>query len=97
MLSRSCHSLEEVEACEGFDYLTLSPVFNSISKPGYLSAFSLEKLRAEAASLLLQRKVFALGGVTPALLPSIAEAGFAGAAMVGAHWKKYLDKSCFNS
>ncbi|MDE6510898.1 MAG: thiamine phosphate synthase, partial [Muribaculaceae bacterium] len=37
--SRSCHSPSEVEEwAAGCDYVTLSPVFDSISKPGYMSA-----------------------------------------------------------
>ncbi len=46
MVSRSCHSISELSqygpVC---DYMFLSPVFDSISKSGYTSRFSLEEIR----------------------------------------------------
>ena len=83
MTSRSCHSTAELKEHAGLDYLFLSPVFDSISKPGYHSAFSLDKLRGSG---LLGPNIFALGGVTPERLPALADAGFGGAAMLGAAW-----------
>ena len=45
-VSASCHSIEEVEERKKTcDYVFLSPIFNSISKQGYASAFSEEQLR----------------------------------------------------
>lgn len=82
-VSRSCHSLAEV-AVSPADYCFLSPVFDSISKPGYAAAFTAEAL-ADARGTLAAN-VFALGGVTPARLPEVEALGFAGAAMLGAVW-----------
>ena len=46
-VSCSCHSLDEVkEHKSGCDYVFLSPVFNSISKLNYNSAYTAEELRA---------------------------------------------------
>ena len=43
--TRSCHSFEEVEKYkDDYDYLFLSPIFNSISKPGYMSGYKDEEL-----------------------------------------------------
>ena len=40
-ISRSCHSFEEImEWKERCDYVSLSPIFDSISKQGYMSAFT---------------------------------------------------------
>ncbi|MDD6809054.1 MAG: thiamine phosphate synthase, partial [Bacteroidales bacterium] len=45
MLSVSCHSLEELSAHKAkFDYLFLSPIFDSISKKGYSGRFTREQL-----------------------------------------------------
>lgn len=82
MVSRSCHSLEEVALYSRLDYLTLSPVFDSISKPGYKSRFDLSDLDPKSL-----HNVFALGGVTHSLLPQLSAAGFAGAAMLSEAWK----------
>ena len=86
-LSRSCHSIAEVEACQDdFDYVLLSPIFDSISKQGYRSAFRRDELLA--ARHLLERNVYALGGVTFERLRQVEELGFAGAAMLGAFWNR---------
>ena len=33
-VSKSCHTAEECQSAEGYDYVTLSPIYASISKPG---------------------------------------------------------------
>lgn len=78
--SRSCHSLEELAGADA-DYCILSPVFDSISKPGYRAAFAPAELRQTDLS-----RAYALGGVSGARLREIEELGFAGAAMLGAAW-----------
>ena len=84
-LSRSCHSIAEVKSCQAdYDYVFLSPIFDSISKQGYRAAFSREEL-AEARDLL-SRNVYALGGITFERLPEVERLGFAGAAMLGGFW-----------
>lgn len=59
-LSKTCHSIAEVAEARGMDYVTLSPVFDSVSKPGYRGAFD-----AAAIELPAGVRVLALGGVTP--------------------------------
>lgn len=44
-LSKSCHSIEELNGCEDYEYVTLSPIFDSISKAGYHSAFDINDLK----------------------------------------------------
>lgn len=82
LISRSCHSIEEIEQYSYLDYLTLSPIFDSISKPGYLSRFTPDNLKA-----LDLKNVFALGGVTFDRLNELKAVGFAGAAMLSEAWK----------
>ena len=82
-VSRSMHSIEQLDEAKHYDYITLSPIFDSISKTGYRSAFSLSEL----SSLLKGRKVVALGGVTPDRFPQLIAAGFWGAAMSGYFFK----------
>lgn len=83
-LSRSCHSMEEVRRFKPeCGYVFLSPVFDSISKRGYVSAFSAGDLNRAAASGIIDSRVVALGGVTPERLPYLRSLGFGGAAMLG--------------
>lgn len=88
-LSRSIHSLEEISGVTE-DYAFISPVFPSISKPGYSGNFTLEE-----ASRWLTPGIFALGGVTAEKLPLLEDAGFAGAAMLGAAWRREIDRGAF--
>ncbi len=83
-LSRSCHSVEEVLNADPYlSYVTLSPIFDSISKTGYRSGFqdtdSLSKALASA-----QVPVIALGGIGPGKLPELNLFSFSGYAMLGA-------------
>lgn len=86
LVSRSCHSLDELAMCWDADYMFLSPVFDSISKSGYASAFSDAQLR-EAAGRQIGPRVYALGGVRPENFPLLREYGFGGAALLGHVWK----------
>ena len=88
--SASCHSLEELAARkrEGFDYLFLSPVFDSLSKRGYRAASPPEALAAaREAGVLDGQRVVALGGIRPELLEQVAAWGFGGAAVLGYVWQ----------
>lgn len=83
--TRSCHSLEEVEMYkDDYDYLFLSPIFNSISKKGYQSNFTDEKLRQASRNGVIDHKVIALGGVTFEKIPYLQSLKFGGVAMIGA-------------
>lgn len=87
-VSRSCHSLREVVRYKGkLDYLSLSPIFDSISKQGYNSAFSREEILAAHAEGIIDSKVLALGGVTFDLLEEVRKMGFGGAMILGDAWK----------
>ncbi|MBO4542543.1 MAG: thiamine phosphate synthase [Bacteroidales bacterium] len=82
LVSRSCHSLEEVcQYKNHMDYVFLSPVFDSISKQGYRAAFSMETL--EQARGIIDEKVFALGGVTLDKITILEQLHFGGIAVYG--------------
>ncbi|MDR2682656.1 MAG: thiamine phosphate synthase [Dysgonamonadaceae bacterium] len=85
-VSCSCHSLEELRAAAKFDYVFLSPIFESISKTGYVSAFSHETLQSAKASGWINERVIALGGISPETIPLALEYGFGGVAVLGALW-----------
>ena len=85
--TRSCHSFEEVEMYkDDYDYLFLSPIFNSISKQGYMSSFSDAELLQASKEGIIDRKVIALGGVTFDKIPYLKDLNFGGVAMIGAFY-----------
>ncbi len=80
-ISRSCHSIGELtmESNRNLDYVTLSPIFDSVSKAGYRAAFS----DAQLNDLPSQPRVIALGGVTPQHIDRLCRHKFAGYAVLG--------------
>lgn len=81
----STHTLEEALAADraGADYITFSPVFESVSKPGYgpTGQEGLEALRTVAQAVSVP--VIALGGITPERVADCLAAGAAGVAVLG--------------
>ena len=68
-VSASCHSIEEFAEKQGqCAYCFLSPVFDSVSKQGYSSAFSANELKKAFADGILNDKAVALGHVRLAIL-----------------------------
>lgn len=82
-VSVSAHTPQEaLAAALCADYLTISPVYDSISKPGYRAAIDFADI-VEANRL---GRVIALGGVTPERFYELKKAGFSGAALLGYVW-----------
>jgi thiamine-phosphate pyrophosphorylase len=78
----SAHGIGDVEAAAaaGADYVTLSPVFLTSSKPGYGPALGLAAI-GQAAKIGIA--VVALGGVTADVARPCLDAGAAGVAVMG--------------
>ena len=87
-LSSSCHSLQEIHDAEGLEYVTLSPIFDSISKQGYRSSYCSEELGKAAGNGILDSRVIALGGITLGHIPMLRRWHFGGAAFLGDVWKR---------
>ncbi len=85
-ISKSCHSIRELKTIDQYDYVFLSPIFNSISKTGYTSSFSGEELLKASDSHLINEKVIALGGIDINTLPLLKPYKFGGIAVLGAIW-----------
>ena len=90
IVSRSCHSVAEVAnalTAERTGYCFLSPVFDSVSKPGYRGRITPEDCRDLSSAGLLDGRIFALAGITPENLREVKALGFHGAAILGAAWE----------
>ena len=83
LVGRSCHDDHEVRAAgeEGCDYVTVSPVFATASKPGYGPALGLHGLAALTA--VAAPPVYALGGVHPPDVADCLAVGATGVAVMG--------------
>lgn len=83
LIGQSAHSVEEAEKAldTGADYVTLSPIFASASKPGYGPALGSEGLRRVAARL--QIPIVALAGIDVDNAGTCLKAGAAAVAVMG--------------
>ncbi|MFY1625032.1 thiamine phosphate synthase [Micromonospora sp. WMMD723] len=83
LVGRSCHDVAELARLTTEDYVTLSPVWTTRSKPGYGPP-----LRPDGLRDLIRRSpvpVLALGGIeTPEQVTACVEAGAVGVAVLGA-------------
>ena len=82
LLGVSAHSVAEVEAMarSGADYVTLSPIFATASKPGYGPALGVGSL---ARATMYGLPLVALGGITADRIETCRRAGAAGIAVMG--------------
>lgn len=96
LISKSLHTETELIAEKNcYDYVTLSPIFDSVSKLGYNSAFSHEKLLEMRENGLIDSHVIALGGITPHNIAMLPQYGFGGAMVLGALWNLKDSQSSF--
>jgi thiamine-phosphate pyrophosphorylase len=91
-LSTSFHSLDEIsQARRRYDYVFLSPIFDSISKAGYVGGFELPALQTRLHDMVTRAAycppILALGGITVENMSLLAPLGFAGAAVLGSVWQ----------
>lgn len=83
VLSTSIHSLHELHKLEHFDYTFYGPVFNSLSKPGYMGLATV-KLKLPVDNKRI--KLIALGGIDLDTVEKVKPMGFDGIAVLGAIW-----------
>jgi thiamine-phosphate pyrophosphorylase len=83
LIGASAHSADEAAALlrAGADYVTVSPVFVTASKPGYGPALGLDALTHIVARA--PGPVVALGGITPENAASCLSTGVRGVAVMG--------------
>ena len=82
LLGRSCHDAASVHAATSCDWVTVSPVRLTASKPGHGPALGTAGLAALTA-LPSAPPVYALGGLGPDDVRACTDAGAAGVAVMG--------------
>lgn len=91
--SRSLHRLEELSSLsEPLDYCFFGPVYESISKKGYVPKVSLPELGGILYNFKKSKSpkplIYALGGVRRRKIPEIFNLGFDGVTLLGSIWGK---------
>ena len=98
--SRSFHKLHELrDINEPLDYGFFGPVYESISKKGYVPKVSLPELGGVLYSLKKVESpkplIYALGGVRRRKIPELFNLGFDGVTLLGSIWGKKDPVSAF--
>tara|TARA_Y100001936_G_scaffold222324_2_gene238127 strand:+ start:14281 stop:14904 length:624 start_codon:yes stop_codon:yes gene_type:complete len=83
LIGVSCHSIEDAQAAEaaGADYVTLSPIFETASKPGYGPTIGLGGLAEASAEIDIP--LIALAGIFPTNVGDCLRSGADGVAVMG--------------
>ena len=89
-ISKSFHHIDELKAeKKNFNYVFLSPIFDSISKSNYTSAFDMEVLKQASAHGIIDKRVMALGGITTENMAVAKDFGFGGVVVLGDLWNRF--------
>ncbi len=89
-LSRTCHAVDELrEAKKHSNYVFLKTVFDSQSNPLDKQTLTYEELKAASRQGLIDRKVFAMGGISLDNIRQIRDMGFGGVVICGDLWNRF--------
>jgi thiamine-phosphate pyrophosphorylase len=87
--SKSCHSIIEIqENSFDYDYVFLSPIYPSISKPGYQNSFDFDRLKTFLKNTDKIPEIIALGGINTDRIAEVKQIGFDGVAILGTIWQE---------
>ena len=88
--SRTCTNLESLkEAKKKASYVFLKYIFHSQSEPEANALFTDNELREASRRGLIDRHVYALGGMNTQTIPYARELGFGGVAVCGDIWNRF--------
>lgn len=90
LISATSQTMEELVADKrNCDYVFLSNIFDSITYPGQLSSHTPESIREAARKGIIDKRVYALGGVSEDNILRVKDFGFGGAAILGSLWNRF--------
>ena len=89
-VSRTCRNLDELKvAKKQSDYVLLRNIFDSQTNLNEKTSFSLESLKDAARHGLIDRHVYAQGGINMENLRIIKDLGFGGVVICGDLWNRF--------
>ncbi len=89
-VSRTCHSISELkDAKKRSNYVFLKTVFDSQSNPNDKSTFSVQELEEASKRGLIDKKVYAFGGMNLENISMAKELGFGGVVICGDLWNRF--------
>jgi thiamine-phosphate pyrophosphorylase len=89
-VTRTCHAISELkEAKKHSNYVFLHSIYDSQSNPDEKQSFTYDELKAASKSGLIDKKVYALGGINLDNIKSIKDLGFGGVVICGDLWNRF--------
>ena len=89
-ISRTCHAISELkDAKKRSNYVFLKTVFDSQSNPNDKSTLSMEQLQQASDQGLIDKRVYALGGMNLDNIRIAKDLGFGGVVICGDLWNRF--------
>lgn len=89
-ISRTCHSTDELrEAKKKSGYVFLGNVFDSLTDSKCKATLTLQQLEEAARNGLIDKKVYAIGGMTLETIRTARDLGFGGVVICGDLWNRF--------
>ena len=89
-ISRTCHAIDELkEAKRHSNYVFLKTLFDSQSNPKDKSTLTIDQLREASRRGLIDKRVYAMGGINLDNISMVKELGFDGVVICGDLWNRF--------
>ena len=89
-VSRTCHLIEELkEAKKKSNYVFLHSIFDSQTNVDEKASFTMVQLEEAAKNDLIDKKVYALGGMNLDTVKAVKDLGFGGIVICGDLWNRF--------
>ena len=89
-ISRTCHSIGELkDAKKRSNYVFLKTLFDSHSNPDVKSTLTMDELSEAARRGLIDKRVYAMGGINLNNISMVKELGFGGVVVCGDLWNRF--------
>lgn len=89
-VTRTCHAIDELkEAKRKSSYVFLKSLFDSQTNPADKQSFSIETLQEAARKGLIDKKVYAMGGMNLDNIQIAKDLGFGGVVICGDLWNRF--------
>ena len=89
-VSRTCTTLEQVKQWKKpSSYIFLKSIFDSHSNPADRQSFTMEELKQASRQGIIDRHVYAMGGINLDNIRQMADLGFGGVVVCGDLWNRF--------
>lgn len=89
-MSRTCHQIDELkEAKKNANYVFLHSIFDSQTNADEKASFTMDELRQATKEGLIDKKVYALGGMNLDTIKAVKDLGFGGIVICGDLWNRF--------